>query len=114
MLDQVRAIVSHYSGIDIEKLGPNTAIDPDLKIYGDDVFEMTRALAEKFGEQVWQWPWQRVAELSEGFNPFALLCIVWRLLTWPFRGRIIDPSPFERLELCHIAAVIDRGAWFEP
>ena len=98
----------------MEKLGPTTAIHQDLNIAGDDVFELAEALAEKFGEQVWQWPWQRFAALSEGFNPFAMLWIVWHLLTWPLRGRILYPSPFERLELGHIASVIDRGEWFDP
>lgn len=113
-LDQVRAIASYYSGIDIDELGTATAIHQDLNIGGDDVFELARALAKRFGEQLWQWPWHRYVDFKEGGNPLEIPWFIWRLLTWPFRGRILDPSPFERLELGHIAAVIDRGEWFEP
>ena len=96
-----------------ERLDAQSAIDQDVRISGDDVTELAEALANEFGEHVWRWPWQRFAELSE---PSALIfpCFIWRLLTWPMRGRLFDPSPFERLELGHIAAVIDCDKWFEP
>ncbi|MBV8971721.1 MAG: hypothetical protein JO290_05460 [Sphingomonadaceae bacterium] len=112
-LDRVREIVAHHSGVRLDRLYATSAIDQDVKISGDDVTELAEALAKEFGEQVWSWPWQRFAELSE---PSALVFpyFVWRLLIWPIRGRLFDPSPFERLELGHIAAVIDLGEWFEP
>lgn len=112
-LDRVIQIVSKHSGIKPEKLSATSAIDQDVRISGDDVTELAEALAREFGEQVWQWPWQRFAELSEP-HLFTGVWFFWRLLTWPIRGRIFDPSPFERLELGHIAAMIDRGRWFEP
>lgn len=112
-LPRVIDTVADHSGIPATKLVPKSAIDQDVRISGDDVTEPAEALAKKFGEQVWAWPWQRFAELSE---PSALVFpyFVWRLLTWPIRGRLFDPSPFERLELGHIALVIDRSEWFEP
>jgi len=113
-LDQVIEIVAWHSGVPANKLNAQSAIDQDVSIGGDDIAELAEALAKEFGEQLWQWPWQRFAELNEGTNPFAILWLIWRLVTWPVRGRILDPSPFERLELGHIAAVIDRGEWFEP
>lgn len=106
-------IVADPSGIPMAKLTARSAIDQDVKISSDDATELAQTLAKEFGEQVWTWPWQRFAELSE---PSALVFpyFIWRLLTWPVRGRLFDPSPFERLELGHIAAVIDGGQWFEP
>lgn len=97
----------------LEKLSAQSAIDQDMRISGDDIDELAQALTTEFGEQVWQWPWQRFCELSE---PSVLIFpyFIWRLLPWPWRGRLFDPSPFERLELGHIAAVIDRGELFEP
>jgi hypothetical protein len=77
------------------------------------VTELAEALAKEFGEQVWEWPWERHAELSEP-HPFAAVWFMWRLPTWSIRGRLFGPSPFERLELGHIAAVLDRGQWFDP
>jgi len=112
-LARVINIVAWHSGIPAEKLNARSAIDQDVQIAGCDIDELAQALAKEFGAQVGQWPWQRFAELNE---PPALisLVILWRLLTWPFRGRLFDPSPFERLELGHISAVIDHGEWFEP
>lgn len=112
-LDRVIEMVAYHSGVKLEKLTANSAIDQDIGISGDDIDELAETLAKEFGGHVWQWPWQRFCELSE---PSALIFpyFIWRLLTWPFRGRLFDPSPFERLELGHIAAVIDRGVWFEP
>jgi len=114
ILDRVRAIASCYSGLPLEKLSSRTAVDQDLNICGDDVADLAEALAKKFGEQVRQWPSQRFADLNEGVNPFVMFWLVWRLMTWPVQGRMFDPSPFERLELGHIAAVVDRGKWFDP
>ena len=112
-LDRVTAIGAYYSGIPAAKLTVASAVDQDLKITGDDVSELAEALSKEFGPQVLQWPWHRFAELSEP-SGFLLFIAVWRLMTWPIRGRLSDPSPFERLELGHVAAVIDRGEWFEP
>ena len=112
-LDRIIEIVSEHSGVPAARLSASSAIDQDVRISGDDVTELAETLAGEFGEHVWQWPWQRYAELSE---PHALtgLWFIWRLLTWPVRGRMFDPSPFQRLELGHIAAAIERGQWFDP
>lgn len=112
-LSRVIEIVSHQSGVPVSKLSAASAIDQDVRISGDDVTELVEALTKEFGEHVWHWPWQRYAELSE---PHLLtgLWFISRLLIWLVRSRVFDPSPFERLELGHIAAVIDRGEWFEP
>lgn len=110
----MREIVSTQSGIRLEKLTANSAIDQDARISGDDVTELAEALAKEFGEHVWQWPWQRFALLDEGLSPLFPFMLVWQLVTWPFRGLFEYPSAHERLELGHIAAVIDRGEWFEP
>jgi hypothetical protein len=112
-LERVIDIVAYQSGIRRERLTAHSAIDQDVGISGDDITALAEAFAKQFGDHVWQWPWQRFCELSE---PSALIFpyFIWRLITWPFRGRLFDPSRFERLELGHIAAVIDRGEWFEP
>jgi hypothetical protein len=112
-LDRVIEIVSHQSGVSIAKLSANSAIDQDVRISGDDVTELAETLTKEFGEHVWQWPWQRFTELSEP-HMFTGFWFIWRLLTWPIRRRLFDPSPFERLELGHIAAVLENGQWFDP
>lgn len=112
-LERVIDIVSYHSGVRREWLTAHSAIDQDVRISGDDIEELAEALAKAFGDHVWQWPWQRFCELSE---PSVLVFpyFIWRLITWPIRGRLLGPSRFERLELGHIAAVIDHGEWFEP
>lgn len=111
ILERVVIQAEYMSGA--KNLTAQSAIDQDMGISGDDVTEFAEWLAKEFGDHVWQWPWQRFAELSE---PSALIFpyFMWRLLTWPIRGRVFDPSHFERLELGHIAAVIEKGEWFEP
>ncbi len=113
-LDRVIEIVAEHSGIKRERLSYSSAIDQDVRISGDDVTELAEAFAKEFGEHVWDWPWQRFALLDEGLSPLVGPWLVWRLLTWPIRGRVFDPSPYERLELGHIAKVIDAGHWLEP
>ena len=112
-LDRVIAIVSKHSGVRVEKLSSSSAIDQDVRIVGDDVTELVEALAAEFGKYVWQWPWQRFAQLNEGLSLFFPFMLVWQLVSWLFRGSFEYPSTYERLELGHIAAVIDRGEWFE-
>lgn len=114
ILQRVREIVSLATGTKLDELTAQSAIDQDVRIVGGDVEELAEALAKEYGDHVWQWPWQRFADLNEGLPLTFPLQFFKQLLTWPLRGRFEYPSPFERLELGHIAAVIDRGEWFEP
>lgn len=113
-LEKVRQIAAENSGIKLEKLGASTAVDQDMGMAGDDVTEFAEALASEFGEQVWKWPWERFAQLDEGLSLLFPFMLVWQLVSWPFRGSFGYPSAYERLQLGHIAAVIDKGEWFEP
>lgn len=113
-LERVIEIASRQTGVAISKLGAHSAIDQDIRISGDDVTELAEALAAEFGNEVWQWPWQRFAHLDEGLSLLFPFALIWQLLTWPIRGRFEYPNKFERLELGHIAEVINAGQWFEP
>ncbi len=113
-LARVVEIASEISGKPIEWLTPQSAIDQDLGVSGDDVEDLAEALAAEFGEDVWHWPWQRFACLDEGVSLLFPLILLWQLISWPFRGTFSYPSHYERLELGHIAAVIENGSWFDP
>ena len=113
-LDPVIEITSRTTGVKATMLNANSAIDQDIRISGGDVTDLAEALAAEFGDQVWQWPWQRFAELNEGLSLLFPFMLVWQLLTWPVRGSFEYSSPFERLELGHIAKVIDAGQWLDP
>lgn len=112
-LERVIEIVSLHSGVKGDRLGAQSAIDQDIGISGDDIDELAEAFANEFGEHVRHWPWYRFTQLNEP-SLLTVTYFIWRILTWPFRGRLFDPSRLERLELGHISAVIDRGEWFEP
>jgi len=98
----------------IEWATPESAIDHDLDILGDDLVDFIEKLEARYGEWVWEWPWQRFAELNEGLSLLFPLMALWQLVSWPFRGRFTYPSRFERLELQHIAKVLEAGQWIEP
>jgi hypothetical protein len=111
ILTPVIELAEYYSGA--KNLTENSAVDQDMRITGLDVDEFAEALRNELGADVWSWPWDRFVDLNEP-HAFTGLWFIWRLVSWPFRGRLFDPSPYQRLELGHIAAVIDRGEWFEP
>ena len=113
-LDRVRRIVSKSTGRSVAKLTATTALDQDLRLVGDDIEDLAEDLAAEFGDYVFDWPWQRFGDLNEGTALQMPFLVIWRLLTWPWRKRLFDPSPYERRELGHVAAVLDRGEWFEP
>lgn len=113
-LDRVIEIVAEQTGMRRDRLTVASAVDQDIGISGGDVEDFAEALAQEFGDQVWQWPWHRFALLDEGVSPLFPFQLVWQLLTWPVRGSFSYPSPYERLELGHIAKVIEAGHWLEP
>ncbi len=113
-LDRVIEIVAAQSGVRQDRLCASSAIDQDIVISGGDIEDLVEALANEFGDQVWQWPWQRFALLDEGLSLLFPFQFVWQLITWPIRGSFSYPSPYERLELGHIAKVIEAGHWLEP
>lgn len=96
------------------KAQPGSAIEQDLDIVGDDIDDFALKLAERYGDWVAEWPWHRFSDLNEGVSPLFLFAVVWQLVSWPFRGRFSYPSQYERLELSHIATVLERGDWIDP
>jgi hypothetical protein len=112
-LQRLMELVSHQSGVPLRKLTAQSAISQDIRISSDDIDELAEAIQNEFGGSVASWPWDRFCDLNEP-HLFTGLWFLWRLITWHVRGRLFDPNPYERLELGHIAAVIDKSEWFEP
>lgn len=113
-LQRVVAIAEDCTGIAMDRLSATSAVDQDLGLVGDDATDFCLALGREFGDWIWSWPWQRFVDFNEGLSLLFPLVLVWQLFTWPFRGSFNYPSTLERLELGHVAAVIDRREWFEP
>ena len=112
--ERLRQIAAALSGVNPEKLSPTTAVYQDIGLVGDDVTDFAAALTNEFGDWIWSWPWERFAQLDERLSLLFPVMLFWQLISWPFRGSFEYPDAYERLELGHIAAVIDNGEWFEP
>ncbi|MDN3645164.1 hypothetical protein QWY75_02960 [Pontixanthobacter aestiaquae] len=93
---------------------PSSAVHQDLDIYGLDVEDFAAKLGERYGPGVFDWPWHRFAELGEGLSLLFPFILVKQLVTWPFRGQFSYPESLERLELGHIAKVLEKGEWIDP
>lgn len=98
---------------------PESALAQDLGIYGLDVDDFAMKLAERFGSWVADWPWDRFTDLNEGVDvrgclmlPFMPLVLIYRAV----RGMPLFPQDkeLERLELGHIASVLEAGQWIDP
>lgn len=104
-------------------LSPQSAVCQDAYIFGIDVDDYVHELEEAFGPVVRQIPWLRFTDQAGSFRGFGCLLVpFWlmtRLVLWPFRrGKVmprVNPKAFgPRLEMQHIAKVIDTGHWLEP
>jgi hypothetical protein len=113
VLDTVIALASTRSGLPIERLSRDTAIYQDLGMFGDDVEAFIADLARAYGEDVLSWPWARFTNLNEPNLWTAVVALV-QLPIRMLKHRPAHSAKYERLELGHIAAVIESGQWHEP
>ena len=100
---------------------PSSAVTQDLGIYGDDVDDFALKLAERYGDWIADWPWDEYADLNEGVSPLG--CLMLPLFPITIALRIIRGQPIigakhganlKRLELHHVAHVLERGEWVDP
>lgn len=90
----------------------SAAIDQDLGIYGDAAVEFIAALSAEFGKWVDDWPWERFVDFHE---PAArILPRIWRLMKLPDIAMAFPGIAQERLELGHVAMVLETGQWSDP
>lgn len=111
LLAQIVLTVSGKS----QALSAEAAIDQDLAIYGHDADDLVEALCEKWGDWIAEWPWHRFVNFSEA-PAMRSIYAFWARLGWPGADTAFPSGklPAERLELSHIAAVIEKGQWFDP
>ena len=60
---------------------PDSAIEQDLGIVGDDVVDFVERLEKRFGSWVWDWPWQRFTDLNEGLSLLFPFMLIWQWVT---------------------------------
>lgn len=112
-LDQVIEIAKRASGR--RRASENSALIDDLRIIGDDADDLIDLLCNRFGDWVDEWPWHRFLDFDEGRALQAPIRKLWQILHLPWiETAFPQPPVLERLELGHIAAVIEKGQWFEP
>ena len=127
-LDRLIALTNryleHWGHPDGEwQLTAHSAICQDAYIFGIDVDDYVYELEEEFGKVVLLIPWLRFTDQTASARGFGCLLfpfwLMYRLARLPFTGGPVipesDPKNFgPRLELGHVAAVIEKGEWFEP
>ena len=111
--ESVIALAARHSGFPLEQVTPHHAIYQDLGLIGDDMKAFIAALAVAHGDHVAGWPWRRFTNLNEPTLWTALLALV-KVPLRMLRKRRDHASRYERLELGHIAAVIESGQWHNP
>ena len=93
----------------------DNALDQDLNIIGDDVDDFAEALAERYGDWVADWPWERFVCLDEGVPMLAPIAALWDFLRLPWDNTAVPRKPeLQRLTLAHVANVLERGEWIDP
>jgi acyl carrier protein len=97
--NRVRALVAEYTGVPMEEIKLETDIVNDLRIYGDDVWELVYEFSKKFNVEMHEFRWYHHSG-PEGCNPLWLFFQPW----WTKKTHI----PIRLFDLVESAK---RGAW---
>ena len=73
---RIRTLIIRQTGISPEKITAETDVVDDLRIYGDDVWELFEAFGKQFSVQMDGFRWYHHTGL-EGCNPLWLLFKPW-------------------------------------
>ena len=101
----------------------DSAVCQDAWIFGVDVDDFVHELDKEFGSVVWQIPWGTYTDQTASFRGWGVFAFpfwfVARVAKCIVCGGLIVPRPNpsefpRRLELRHVAAVIEKGEWFDP
>lgn len=93
----------------------SSAVDQDLTVIGDDADDFVLLIVDRYGDWVRYWPWERFVCFNEGVPIQAPLAALWDLLRLPWGETAFARKPeLERLELGHIAKVLEAGEWTDP
>jgi hypothetical protein len=104
-------------------LTAKSAVSQDAYIFGIDVYDYAKELEAEYGGVVDEIPWLQWTDQSDSYYGCAVGCFPFiflgRLLAWPItRAPLLkrpDPKNFpRRLELGHLAKVLEQNYWIEP
>ncbi len=101
ILENIKTLVSEKSGVDEKKLNRSTRLYEDLKIDGDDAFELLEAFTEKFSVDMSGFKY------NEYFAPegIDLIGAVSRL----FKGK--EKKKLKPLTLADLEQAAKEGKW---
>ena len=115
-----QAMAKNGKRLDIAEIRRDTAMSQDAGIDGIDVRDFVHDLGEDHRDIWGMAPWGRFSDQRASFYGCNVLLIpVWllaRIATWPVHRDWLIPPPRpveERLTVAHLAAVLERGEWFE-
>jgi hypothetical protein len=74
--DRIHALVAEQSGVSTERIRPETDVIDDLRIYGDDVWELLEKFGKQFHVEMQGLRWYHHSG-PEGCNPVWLLFPTW-------------------------------------
>src|SRR3954462_15694735 len=97
--DRIRALVAEHTGVGPEKIRPETDVVDDLRIYGDDVWELVEAFSREFSVEMAGFRWYHHSG-PEGCNPLWLFSPPW----WARQAHV----PIRLSDLVESAR---RGTW---
>jgi hypothetical protein len=101
--DALRGMLLHFVGGPVSRFGDETRLFHDLRVYGDDAYELLQQIHDAFGTS---------------FRDLDF-CAYFPNETeggWTYRiDAFFRPSYRKKpLTLGHLVAVIEHGQWFEP
>ncbi len=115
-----QAMANKCRRIDLASIGRDTAMSQDAGIDGIDVWDFIVTLGDEHRDICKEVPWQRFSDQRASFDGWAVLIVpfwlLFRILTWPVHREAVIPPlrcAEDRLTVGHLAAVLERGAWFE-
>lgn len=104
--EELADLVSEYQGIPRETLEPSSRFLHDLGIWGDDADILLAEIGER-----WNVDWDGIDASRYWYGESHLFA--WAGSLRAITGTM-HRSPKESLTLGHLAAVLERGEWFEP
>ena len=96
---RIRALIVHQTGVSPAKLTAETDVVDDLRIYGDDVWELFEAFGKQFSVRVDGFRWYHHTG-PEGFNLLWLLFKPW----WARKTHV-------PVRLSDLVASAQQGVW---
>jgi len=106
MESEVIAFVAEFTGVKIEKISPESLINDELGVDGDDGSELLEEFTKRFSVDI-----STINEVyfgSEGISPLTVLLLPFNLVGWLLGYR---PKGFTPLPVKQLIKSAEAGQW---